>query len=363
MSDEDWMERCLALAEQAWGRTTPNPLVGAVVVNDGLAVGEGFHPKAGAPHAEAFALRAAGDLARGATLYVNLEPCNHHGRTPPCTEAIVAAGLQRVVIGMVDPNPIVSGRGLERLRTAGIEVSVGVLSDRCERLNEAFSHFMRTGRPFGVLKYAMTLDGKTATRTGHSFWISGQAARARTHRLRAFADAVIVGGNTVRLDDPQLTVRLAEGRNPLRVVLSRTLALPAEARLWLDQTPSPTLVFTGAQGDPQMRSHLERLGVEVQVLDELTPAAVLEKLASYPCVSVLWECGGTLAWSALTDGSVQKVICFVAPCLVGGAQAYTPVAGEGFAKMHAAMRLERVHAEPVGEDWMWSGYLQFNPRN
>ncbi len=363
MGDENWMERCLTLAEQAWGRTTPNPLVGAVVVQNGQVVGEGFHPKAGAPHAEVFALRAAGDLAYGATLYVNLEPCNHHGRTPPCTAAILTAGIRRVVVGMVDPNPLVCGRGIERLRTAGIDVSVGVLSDRCERLNEAFVYFVRTGRPFGVLKYAMTLDGKTATRTGHSFWISGEAARARTHRLRAFADAVIVGGNTVRLDDPQLTVRLAEGRNPLRVVLSRTLALPAEARLWLDQTTIPTLVFTGAQGNPQMRANLERLGVEVQVLDELTPAAVLEKLAARPCLSVLWECGGTLTWSALTDGSVQKVICFVAPCLVGGTQAYTPIAGAGFEKMHEALRLERLQVEPIGEDWIWSGYLKSNVRN
>ncbi|AGY57364.1 bifunctional diaminohydroxyphosphoribosylaminopyrimidine deaminase/5-amino-6-(5-phosphoribosylamino)uracil reductase RibD [Gloeobacter kilaueensis] len=357
MNDEQWMERCLVLAERAWGRTSPNPLVGAVIVKEGVAVGEGFHPKAGEPHAEVFALRAAGDEARGATLYVNLEPCNHRGRTPPCTEAILAGGIRRVVVGMIDPNPLVAGSGIERLRSAGLEVTVGVLAERCQKFNEVFSHWITTGRPFGVLKYAMTLDGKTATRTGHSFWVSGEAARARVHRLRALYDATIVGGNTVRLDDPQLTVRLAEGRDPLRVVLSRSLQLPVSARLWQEQDKAPTLVFTTAEADPTVRAQLERLGVEVEAMPELTPAAVLAVLARRRCTSVLWECGGTLAWSALRDGSVQKVMSFVAPALIGGAAAFTPVAGAGFEKMHEAIRLERLIAEPVGADWLLSGYL------
>ncbi len=355
MSDEHWMGRCLELAALAWGRTSPNPMVGAVVVHDGLAVGEGFHPKAGEPHAEVFALDAAGTLARGATLYVNLEPCNHFGRTPPCTEAIIEGGIERVVVGMVDPNPLVAGRGVERLRAAGIAVETGVLKDACEQLNEAFAHFMTTGRPFGVLKYAMTLDGKVATRTGHSYWVTGEPARTHVHRLRALYDAVIVGGNTVRHDDPQLTVRLVEGRQPLRVVLSRTLAIPPTARIW-DQSEASTLVFTGTESDERERERLLECGVAVQVLPELTPAAVFAQLAQRSCLSALWECGGTLAWSALTDGTVQKVVGFIAPKLIGGASAQTPLAGEGFARMYEAIELTRLNLEPIGEDWIFSGY-------
>lgn len=353
--DERWMQRCLELAEGAWGKTSPNPMVGAVVVREGTVVGEGFHPKAGEPHAEVFALRAAGTLARGATLYVNLEPCNHHGRTPPCTVAILEAGIRRVVIGMADPNPKARG-GAAHLRAAGVEVTTGILEAACTQFNEAFAHFVATGLPFGVLKYAMTLDGKTATGTGHSFWVSGEAARRRVHHLRAGYDCVIVGGNTVRLDDPQLTVRLVAGRNPLRVVLCRRLNLPRQAHLW-DQQAAPTLVLTGPEADPGMRDYLLALGVAVESLDPLTPGTAIAHLGRRSCQSALWECGGTLAWSALQDGALQKIVAFVAPALVGGQFAATPVGGEGIDRMDRAIRLERVVVEAVGEDWMYSAYL------
>ncbi|HEY9888040.1 MAG TPA: bifunctional diaminohydroxyphosphoribosylaminopyrimidine deaminase/5-amino-6-(5-phosphoribosylamino)uracil reductase RibD, partial [Candidatus Obscuribacterales bacterium] len=204
-TDSHWMQRCLELARQGWGKTAPNPLVGAVVVQAGAVVGEGFHPAAGQPHAEVFALRAAGDRAQGATLYVNLEPCNHMGRTPPCTEAVMAAGIARVVVGMIDPDPRVAGGGVQRLQAAGLEVTVGVEEAACQQLNEAFSYSVQHQRPFGILKYAMTLDGKIAASSGHSAWVTGPAARTWVHQLRSRCDAVIVGGQTVRQDNPHLT--------------------------------------------------------------------------------------------------------------------------------------------------------------
>ncbi|MFN6036317.1 MAG: bifunctional diaminohydroxyphosphoribosylaminopyrimidine deaminase/5-amino-6-(5-phosphoribosylamino)uracil reductase RibD, partial [Dolichospermum sp.] len=200
--DSRMMLRCLELAAKALGRTSPNPLVGAVVVQNGEVVGEGFHPRAGEPHAEVFALKAAGEGARGSTIYVSLEPCNHYGRTPPCSEALINAGVSKVVVGMVDPNPLVAGGGIARLRAAGIEVVVGVEEAACRRLNEGFIHRILYQRPLGILKYAMTLDGKIATTSGHSAWVTNQDARAEVHRLRAACDAVIVGGNTVRQDNP-----------------------------------------------------------------------------------------------------------------------------------------------------------------
>lgn len=203
--DRQMMQRCLTLAKQAWGKTAPNPLVGAVIVQDGKIVGEGFHPGAGEPHAEVFALREAGEKAVGATIYVSLEPCNHYGRTPPCSEAVVAAGIKKVIIGMIDPNPLVSGGGIETLKRAGIEVLVGVESAACEELNEGFIQRIVHHRPQGILKYAMTLDGKIATDSGHSTWVSGEAARHYVHHLRAGCEAVIIGGNTLRKDNPHLT--------------------------------------------------------------------------------------------------------------------------------------------------------------
>ncbi len=347
-----WLDRCLELAARAQGRTAPNPLVGSVIVQGDQVVGEGFHPSAGQPHAEVFALRQAGDRAQGSTLYVNLEPCNHYGRTPPCTEAILKAGVARVVVGMVDPDPRVSGSGIERLRANGVEVSVGVQAAACQQLNEAFVHRVLHKRPFGILKYAMTLDGHIAAPGGHSFWVTGEAARHEVHRLRNACDAVIVGGNTVRQDNPQLTCRLPEGRNPLRVVMSRSLQLPEQAHLWQVQV-APTLVLTDA--DPAL-SPLRQHGVEVVQLRPLTPATALDHLYQRGLLSVLWECGGTLAAEAIRAGAVQKVLAFVAPKLIGG-QGFTPVGDLGLTTMRQALELQRVQARPIGCDWLFEGYL------
>ncbi len=350
------MQRCLELARRALGQTAPNPLVGSVIVQGQTIVGEGFHPGAGQPHAEVFALRQAGEQARGATLYVNLEPCNHYGRTPPCTEAIIAAQVARVVTGMVDPDPRVSGSGIARLQQAGIEILVGVEEAACQQLNEAFVHRVLFKRPFGILKYAMTLDGKIATTTGHSTWVSGPQARQQVHSLRSSCDAVIVGGNTVRRDNPQLTTHGLTEHNPLRVVMSRSLDLPEQAQLW-NTTAVPTLVFTEPGSRPEFQQYLQTQGVEVQELPELSPAAVMADLYSRGLLSVLWECGGKLAAQAIAAGAVQKVWAFVAPKIIGGAQAPSPVGDLGLTTMTDALSLERVRLQSCGHDYLIEGYL------
>ena len=354
--DEFWMSQALELAKKGWGYTSPNPMVGAVVVKDGVLVGQGYHPKAGEPHAEVFALREAGGKAEGATLYVTLEPCNHHGRTPPCTEAILQAGIARVVGGMTDPNPRVQGTGYERLRQAGLEVTIGILEEACAELNEGFSHWVRTGRPFGILKYAMTLDGKIALASGHSFWVTGKESRTEVHRLRAGYDAVIVGGQTVRQDNPQLTCRLYPGRNPLRVVLSQRLDLPLEAQIW-NQEEAPTLVFTGIEYSSEKATALESMGVEVIVQDPISPTTVMEALGERGLCSAVWECGGTLAAEAIREGQIQKILAFIAPKIVGGIGSLGPVGELSFQQMTEALVLNRVRMQTFGPDFLIEGYL------
>lgn len=355
-----WMMRCLELAQQAAGQTAPNPLVGSVILQGPTIVGEGFHPGAGQPHAEVFALRQAGDRAQGATLYVNLEPCNHTGRTPPCTEAILQAGIRRVVAGMVDPDPRVSGSGITRLRESGIEVVVGVEEAACNRVNEAFVCRVLHQRPFGLLKYAMTLDGKIATTIGHSQWVTGPEARAAVHQLRATCDAVVVGGNTVRRDNPRLTSHGHSAHNPRRVVMSRALDLPVHAYLW-DISMAPTTVFTSSSSaSADRRQALEQSGVEVVVLDALTPKAVMQVLYDQGCAQVLWECGGVLAAQAIQDGVIDKVWAFVAPKLVGGQDAPTPIDSLGILEMSSALPLQEVTWRSFGPDLLIEGYLPHN---
>ncbi|MBK1990283.1 bifunctional diaminohydroxyphosphoribosylaminopyrimidine deaminase/5-amino-6-(5-phosphoribosylamino)uracil reductase RibD [Sphaerospermopsis aphanizomenoides BCCUSP55] len=350
------MQRCLQLARRALGRTSPNPLVGAVVVKDGEVVGEGFHPRAGEPHAEVFALRAAGEKARGATIYVSLEPCNHYGRTPPCSEGLIAAGVSKVVVGMVDPNPLVAGGGIARLRAAGIEVLVGVEEAACQQLNEGFIHRILHKRPLGILKYAMTLDGKIATSSGHSAWITNLDARSEVHQLRAACDAVIVGGNTVRQDNPFLTSHEQGSPNPLRVVMSRSLNFPENSRLW-EVAEAQTLVLTEVGSSRDFQKMLVKKGVEVLELPSLTPDHVMAHLYERGFCSVLWECGGTLAASAIAQGAVQKILAFIAPKIIGGIHAPTPVGDLGFTTMTEALPLERVRWRVVGSDCLVEGYL------
>ncbi|PZV09592.1 MAG: bifunctional diaminohydroxyphosphoribosylaminopyrimidine deaminase/5-amino-6-(5-phosphoribosylamino)uracil reductase RibD [Leptolyngbya sp.] len=350
------MQRCLELARRAAGQTAPNPMVGCVVLQQGLVVGEGFHPQAGQPHAEVFALAQAGARAQGATLYVNLEPCNHTGRTPPCTEAVIQAGVRRVCVGMVDPDPRVSGTGIQRLRQAGLEVIVGIEEDACRQLNEAFVQRIIRKRPLGLLKYAMTLDGKIAAVSGHSVWVTGPIARAAVHQLRATCDAVVVGGNTVRRDNPRLTSHGHSSHNPLRVVMSRRLELPLEANLWCTED-APTTVFTGPEADLAHCQALEDRGVNVVALPALTPRIVTEHLYQRGCATVLWECGGLLAAQAIQDGIIDKLWAFVAPKLIGGISAPSPIGDLGLQSMGQAITLSRTTWRLLGDDLLLEGYL------
>lgn len=354
--DRKMMQRCLELARRALGYTSPNPMVGAVIIKDGEIIGEGFHPKAGEPHAEVFALKDAGENARGATVYVNLEPSNHHGLTPPCSEVLIAAGVSKVVVGMVDPNPLVAAGGIARLRSAGIEVVVGVEEEACQKLNEGFIHRIRHKKPLGILKYAMTLDGKIATSKGHSNWITNTAARKQVHKLRVGCDAVIVGGNTVRQDNPHLTSHQESVHNPLRVVMSRNLNLPFSANLW-DIREAPTLVLTEVGANSEFKEFLQNKGVEVVELTPLTPSKAMAFLYERGFCNVLWECGGILAANAITQGAIQKVLAFIAPKIIGGSDAPTPVGELGFAAMTEALQLERVTVKLVDSDFLIEGYL------
>lgn len=355
--DRQMMQRCLELAKRAEGKTSPNPLVGSVVVQNGKIVGEGYHPTAGKPHAEVFALQDAGEQALKATVYVNLEPCNHYGRTPPCTEALIAAGVTKVVVGMVDCNPCVSGSGIKKLLDAGITVVVGVEEAACRLLNEAFIHRIEQQKPLGILKYAMTLDGKIAATTGHSAWVTSKASRHRVHQLRSTCDAVIIGGNTVRKDNPQLTTHGVTEHNPLRVVMSRHLNLPEDCNLW-DVKIAPTLIFTHKDSNRPLQDLLLTKGVEIVELDTVTPKAVNQYLYQQGVSKVLWECGGVLAASAIADGSIQKIMAFIAPKIIGGQTAPSPVGDLGLTQMSHALSLRKVTVKTIDCDILIEGYLK-----
>lgn len=350
------MARALELAERGRPTASPNPMVGCVVVQGDAVVGEGWHERPGTPHAEIHALNGAGDAARGATVYVTLEPCDHHGRTPPCSEALVRAGVARVVVATEDPDPRVDGRGLERLRAAGIDVVVGVMRREAEAQNEAFRVSRTYGRPFVLYKTATTLDGKIATRTGQSRWISDEASRERVQRWRHELDAVAVGIETVLADDPRLTARIPGGRAPLKVVFDSSARTPADAALFREDDrgrPARVLVVVGPDAPESRRATLRRAGAEVvePAAAEGRPSvtAALRALTEREVGSVLLEGGGTLAWSFFEAGVVDRVAWFIAPKLVGGTGA-GPLAGVGVPTLDEAIRLEEVRTEPSGVD-------------
>jgi diaminohydroxyphosphoribosylaminopyrimidine deaminase / 5-amino-6-(5-phosphoribosylamino)uracil reductase len=362
--DEQFMGEALALAAQARGRTSPNPMVGSVVVKDGRVVGRGYHVKAGAPHGEAAALGDAGVQAKGATLYVTLEPCCHYGRTPPCTKAIIAAGIRRVVAAMRDPNPLVSGQGLEELRQAGIEVKLPVLEAEAAALNEVFIKYITTKRPFVLLKVAASLDGKIATVTGESRWITNERSRLLVHQLRDQVDAVMVGINTVLRDDPLLTTRLpgGGGRDPMRIIVDSRLRLPCEARVLTASTTAWTLVATTPEAPREKRLQLEAAGAKILVIEGDGPGvplgSLMEQLGGMQVTSIVLEGGGELHSSALHAGIVDKVLYFIAPKLIGGRAAPPAIGGEGFARLDEAVTLERMHVRPLDDDLLIEGYVR-----
>ena len=362
-ADQIWMSRALELAGRARGRTSPNPMVGAVLVKASQVVGEGFHAYAGSDHAEAAALREAGPNAAGATLYVTLEPCCHYGRTPPCVEQIVQAGIRRVVAACEDPNPAVSGKGFAALRGAGLPVEIGVLAEEAERLNEAFFTYVRTGRPFVTLKVAASLDGKIATRTGESRWITGESARRRVHRLRNEVDAVLVGIGTVLRDNPLLTTRLGivDQRDPIRVIVDNLARLPLRAKVVNRASTAPTLLAVSQMAPRTKLEAIEREGVQVVVV-ESSPRRVslerlMEALGKRGVLSVMIEGGAEINASALREGIVDKVLVFLAPILIGGKSTSTAVGGDGIESLSQALRLRDVQIERFEDDILIEGYL------
>jgi diaminohydroxyphosphoribosylaminopyrimidine deaminase/5-amino-6-(5-phosphoribosylamino)uracil reductase len=361
---ERFMARALELAERGRGRTTPNPMVGCVVVRDDEVVGEGWHERAGEPHAEANALEAAGENARGATVYVTLEPCNHHGRTPPCTNALIEAGVRRVVIAARDPNPKAAG-GLERLQEAGIEVVVGVLQDEAEGQNEVFRTVHLKERPFVLYKTAMTLDGKIATRSGQSRWITGETSRNLVQAWRNELDAIAVGVNTVLLDDPLLTCRLEGGRTPLKIVFDSVARTPVEAKLFAEDErgePARVIIFVTERAAKARVQALREHGAEVvhvpEVRGRTDVSAALNFLKAQDVSSLLLEGGGTLAWAFFEHQAVDRVAVFIGPKLLGGGGA-SPLGGLGIPRMEDAIELDDLRTEFVAQDLLVTGRARY----
>lgn len=358
--DERYMRAALGLARRAAGRASPNPMVGAVVVRQDRIVGRGYHARAGGDHAEVRALRQAGEAARGATLYVNLEPCSHFGRTPPCVRAVVEAGVERVAAGMIDPNPLVAGRGVQALRRAGVRVDVPVREEECRRLNEAFVKHVTVGLPFVTLKLAASLDGRIATAAGDSKWVTGPAARKFVHRLRNQYDAVLVGSGTVLADDPQLTCRLPGGRDPWRVVLDGRLRTPVTARVVAGPQPDKTVLVTGRGVPAARRKRLEDRGVQVWSFPmrqgRVAFRRVLRRLARAGVLSVMVEGGAVTAGRAVSEKVVDKALCFYAPKFIGAEG--LPMVGElGVTRMRRCPQLGNPEVRRLGDDILVSAYL------
>ena len=355
-ADRDYMERALTLAERGRGRTSPNPMVGCLVIRNGEVLGEGYHEHAGAAHAEVNALRAAGDIS-DATIYVTLEPCCHDGKTPPCVHLLKERKPARVVAAMEDPNPVVSGKGLEALREAGVKVEVGLMQDEARRLNESFIKYVTTGMPFVIAKCGMSLDGKIATRTGDSRWVTGEASRLRVHQLRNEVDAILVGSRTVMLDDPSLTTRLPDEvtRDPVRVILDADEYLDAERRVFKLDSKAPTWV---ALPEGRMCDGADALLHVPHGDNGLDMRALMRQLAAREVTSVLIEGGGATHASAFEAAVVDKVMFFIAPKIIGGRKGVSAVEGLGIEQMADAMMLRDMKATPVGQDILIEAYVE-----
>ena len=359
-----FMQRALDLARRAKGRTSPNPLVGAVIVKDGKVIGEGYHQKAGTPHAEVHALNAAGEDAKGATLYTTLEPCCHWGRTPPCTEALIRAGIAHVYVADGDPNPNVAGKGVQQLQDAGISVHVGVCEQEASDLNEVHRKYIQTGEPFVILKTAMSLDGKIATASGESQWITSEASRQRGHEVRDTVDAILVGRGTVASDNPTLTTRLQdrEGQDATRIVLDSHGRTHTDARIFNAESEAGVIVAVTPAAPSENIDALEKAGAEVVTVPDAHGKVcfkhLMEIFGKREITSVLIEGGSEINASALAAGVVDKVMCFIAPKLIGGQDAPGPIGGVGIRSLTEAVNLQRVSVTPIAEqDFLIEGYL------
>ncbi len=343
----------LNLAQQGYGHVNPNPMVGSVIVQNGKIIGQGWHEKYGGLHAERNALASCEESVKGATIYVTLEPCCHFGKTPPCTDAIIESGIQRVVIGSLDPNPLVAGKGIQLLRNKGIEVTAGILKDECDKLNEVFFHYIQSQTPYVVMKYAMTMDGKIATYTGQSKWITGDQARQRVHEDRRRYAAIMVGVGTVLADDPLLTCRLSNGRNPIRIICDTNLRTPLTSQVVTTAQDVPTILATSCT-DRKRHEPYEQAGCEILVVpledNHINLKILMEKIGSKNIDSILLEGGSTLNWSALASGIVQKVQTYIAPKLFGGSEAMSPISGLGIDTPEEAFMLSQPVVTVLGND-------------
>jgi diaminohydroxyphosphoribosylaminopyrimidine deaminase / 5-amino-6-(5-phosphoribosylamino)uracil reductase len=358
-----YMHQCLNLAVRAAGRTAPNPLVGAVVVDDsGNVIASGFHKKAGEAHAEIEALNQAGEQAKGKTLYVNLEPCCHHGRTPPCTDSVIASGVKRVVYGMSDPNPKVAGGGIKALQEAGIEVIGGVLANESKMLNRAFIKWVTHKQPWIILKMASTLDGKIADRMGGSRWVSGEEARRHVHHLRNSCDGVMVGGRTVEIDNPELTVRdIPDGRNPLRIIIDTSLKTRPDAKVCrLSESDSKTVIFARAEESANTSKYSDKvkLVATARAGDHLDLQEVMRRLAMMNLLSVLCEGGASLAGALLDQNLVDEVHWIVALKLIGDVEAKQSLAGTAGRLIQESLPLQNPQVQTLGRDLLIRGFLR-----
>mgnify|MGYP006322782623 FL=1 len=359
--DEVYMRMALDLARKGKGWTTPNPLVGAIIVKGGRVIGQGYHQKYGQPHAEVNAIASAKEDVTGATLYVTLEPCSHFGKTPPCSDLLIDKNIKRVVVGTLDPNPLVAGKGIERLRSNGIEVVTGVLEEESQKLNEIFIKYIVTKEPFVVMKNAMSLDGKIATVTGESQWISGESSRKQVHSLRHELAGIMVGIETIIKDDPQLTSRTLNSRNPIRIVVDSQLRIPIASKVLTQQDKAKTIVATTRRANKEKLDTLKQMDIEVLVTKEkggrVDLKELMKLLGAKGIDSILLEGGANLNFSALEEGIVDKIQSYIAPKIIGGKEAKTAVEGAGVHSLKNAFQIDRMTPVMVGEDLFVEGYI------
>lgn len=351
--DRQYMKMALELAQKGMGFTAPNPMVGAVIVKNGRIIGQGYHRKYGGLHAEREALAACTEEPKGASIYVTLEPCCHYGKQPPCVNAILEAGIRRVIIGSSDPNPLVAGKGIRILKDHGIEVTENILKEESDKLNEAFFYYIQNKKPYVVMKYAMTMDGKIAAYTGESKWVTGEAARIHVQKQRLKYTGIMVGVGTVLADDPMLTCRLENSRNPVRIICDSHLRTPLTSKIVRTAVTIPTIIASSSK-DQQKIKNYEELGCQVLYVPEknehIDLNRLMELLGAAKIDSILLEGGGSLNWSALESGIVQKVQTYIAPKLFGGEEAKTPVEGKGFPDPASAVLLKNSEITRLGDD-------------
>ena len=366
--DQKFMKIALNLAEKGKGRVSPNPLVGAVVVKGDHILGQGYHARYGTQHAEIVALKEAGAEAKGATIYINLEPCCHHGQTPPCVNEIINAGIKRAVISIKDPNPLVNGKSIEILKNKKIEVKLGVLEKAALRLNEYFLKFMTTGSPFVILKCGMSLDGKVATKTGESRWVTGESSREYVHKLRNEIDATMVGIETILRDNPRLTTRLknGKGRDPIRVVIDSLLRVPIRTRIFTQESSAGNIIVTTVNAPMERIKRIEATGAKVLYVkpkgkNRVDMQIMLKELGKFQITSLLIEGGPGINASAIQEGIVNKLVMFIASKIIGGKTAPSAIQGDGIAVLEEAVRIDDIKIKKLGEDLMVEGYIKRPP--